>query len=169
MQAGIYLGKHITAGTAKSGEKQTPYLYIEMLVEYVAENGQWSPIEPVKRDLRFWLSEKAWDVSMRDLKTLGFNGDLENPKFAPEVYTGINMECTLEEYNGKQQERWGLPYNRTLERVEMDRAEVRTLQARLSQEFNKRPATAPPAAPVAAPTPPVHTPGDTHAEDSLPF
>lgn len=53
------------------------------------------------------LSEKAFKYSQASLATVGFNGDFAAPAFSnpgPHV-----LDCTNEEYEGKQTERWQFP------------------------------------------------------------
>lgn len=150
LNPGIYLGRMTECGQSESKEKKTPYFWIEFKIEYEAVNGTWQPIEPTSRDVEFYLSENAWDISVANLKSLGWNGNLDAPEFNPEVSTGISLECKHEEYKGKTKERWSLPYAGR-ERKPLDRAEQRALQAKLAKEFKERPAGAPTAPPPAIP------------------
>jgi len=178
LNPGIYLGRMTECGQSESKEKKTPYFWIEFKIEYVAVNRTWEPIDPTSRDINFYLSEGAWDISIANLKSLGWNGNLESPQFSPEVSTGINLECTHEDYKGKMQERWSLPYAGR-DRAPLDRAAQRALQAKLAKEFKDRPAGAPMAPPPAAvpavlstthnAPKPITTPVEGVDEDSIPF
>lgn len=178
LNPGTYLGRMIDCGQSESKEKKTPYFWIEFKIEYEAVNGAWEPIAPTNRDLNFYLSEGAWDISIANLKSLGWNGNLELPQFNPEVSTGINLECTHEDYKGKMQERWALPYAGR-DRAPLDRTAQRALQAKISKEFKERPAGAPTAPPPATsaglPTThnapkPITTPVDGSVpEEEMPF
>jgi len=162
LNPGTYLGRMIDCGQSESKEKKTPFFWIEFKIEYEAVNGAWEPIAPTNRDLNFYLSEGAWDISIANLKSLGWNG---------------NLECTHEDYKGKMQERWALPYAGR-DRAPLDRTAQRALQAKIAKEFKERPAGAPtappPATPAGLPTThnapkPIATSVDGVDEDSIPF
>lgn len=55
-----------------------------------------------------WLSDKAFDRSMRELAKCGFNNDFENPKFSKPGPHRLNLK--FEEYNGKPQKRWAFAW-----------------------------------------------------------
>ena len=148
LKAGTYFGRIVDSGTATSKEKKTPYLWVEFAIDHVWEGDGWVPCEPgLKRDINFWLSDKAWDVSMGQLKRLNFNGNIEKPAF--NMPDGVALECFHEIYNDRPQERWQLSY--TKERVQLDRSDLRALQARIAQEFKQAPAGPPPPAPQGVP------------------
>lgn len=172
LQPGTYLGRMTECGQSESKEKKTPYFWIEFRIEYEAINGQWEPIAPTTRDINFYLSEKSWDISVANLKSIGWNGNLDAPQFNADVSTGISLECTHETYKDKPQERWALPYTGR-ERAPLDRAAQRALQAKLANEFKPRPAGGPVAPPPAASVPTTHNAPKPITEeddgDSIPF
>lgn len=110
----------------------------------------------------FWLSEKAFERSRRELDGLGFNGDFEKPVFNK---TGpFVLKLTHETYKDKPQAQWNMAGNST----PPDPAKL----AAMSQRFKvlaeraggpppmpSKPAT-PPKAPPAPPAKKVSEPRD---------
>jgi hypothetical protein len=94
----------------------------------------------------FWLSEKAFERSQRQLTSLGFNGDFENPQFSA---TGpFVLSLRHEMYKDKLQPQWNLASG-------ADRPDPAKL-AIVSQRFKaaSRTSSGPPPAPRVPTTPP---------------
>ncbi len=65
---------------------------------------QWHiPKLEVTRSVRTYLSENALPISIKKLKSLGFEGDFENPTFAEHK---TKLILSYEDYKGNSMERW---------------------------------------------------------------
>ena len=108
-------------------------------------------------------------MSNRKLAGIGFNGDFENPTFTGD---DIEVELRFEDYNGKPQERWELPWP---ESPPVDKTALMSLSAMFKATAGAAPPPPPPAgtrpppppkAPPAlsAPPPPKNQPQPTTRE-----
>lgn len=95
IEPGEYTGiiKSVTAGT--SGEKDTPCIAVEFLVEEL----------DIYRTVYIYMTEATAKYSVRKLEALGFNGDFENPECAA---VAIKLRMYIEQYEGNEKERWDL-------------------------------------------------------------
>jgi len=95
VEPGEYTGiiKNVVAGT--SGEKETPCVAVEFLVEEL----------DINRTVYIYMTEATAKYSVRKLEALGFNGDFENPECAA---VAIKLRMRFEEYDGEERERWDL-------------------------------------------------------------
>ena len=77
-QQGTYFGKLVKSGVGNAGENETPYLYLTFEISYIWNLGinDWEKITPVKRDVQFWLSDKAMEMTMKRLVEMGWSGSL---------------------------------------------------------------------------------------------
>lgn len=100
----------ITGGKITTAQTGTPQFEISMLVLNKLENNQWVALQPpIERTMYFSLSEKAYEHTVAKLKTLGFNGDVRNPKFSDEVMSeGLYVYGYTDTYEGKQTEKYDL-------------------------------------------------------------
>lgn len=161
-QPGSYFGVLVEAGLdTLNNEKKTPFMYLVFDVTHIAENGEWSALpESFKKDVRFFLSEKAWEYTQRDLEKLGFDGNFDDPKFNAAMYAdGIELMCQHEVgQDNKLREAWSVSGTGggTKERKAPEKTIVRDLSAKWknSQAANKKPSggpAKPPVTPAAAP------------------
>lgn len=77
---------------------------------YIESN--WKVIDPEDpegetfiKTVRTFVSEKAFETSVKKLEMNGFNGDFNSPEFFPEDNV-IILRCTHDTYNDKDVERW---------------------------------------------------------------
>lgn len=153
LQPGAYYGKLIDAGLGEIGQNGTPAMCLTFEVTHQARDGQWDGMEPITRDATFFLTEKSREFSFKDLFALGFNGDMDAPRFAADLYEGAELVMHQEVYNGKNQERWTLAkLKRGVERKPVAVDVKRTLAAlyRTVASASAKPVTPPPPPPRAA-------------------
>jgi hypothetical protein len=165
MQAGDYWGVITGAETSElDNAKRTPLMYVKVLISHVAGvdgNGApaWVPLEQqAERDMRFFLTEKAWPHTEKKLRGLGFNGDFENPQFGDKaIADGVKLVCTHQAGNGADQtlyENWDLAeWGERKERQPASKDTVRKFAAlwRTGSSAAAKPAGGPPA--MSAPPP----------------
>lgn len=149
-EQGIYQNVPITGqGFSESKDKKTPYFFLAI-----------KPGEH-ERQIQWYIpdgKEDAIDRLLSALETLGFDGgsfselDPNSAKFWDFTQITITAECKHEAYNGKQVERWQLPFAGVArEIVPLDSKQVRKLDAlfgaKLKTRFNgkRRAATVAPA------------------------
>ncbi len=156
-----YFGRLIDAGLTVIGEKQTPAMVLTFEITHQAQSGKWDPITEVRRDVAFFLTEKARDTSFSDLMKIGFNGDMEAPKFAQDLTDGTELSVEHETYNGKTSERVRIaklkPAGRERKPPAKDVARLLAAQFKQAAASSARPSTPPPMAPPAMPA---HDPAD---------
>jgi hypothetical protein len=170
-QEGLYNGqcKEIGPNTSSKG---TPFIDITFDIMLVAANGAWDDLDPpLTRHLRIYLSDAAWSQSLDKLKTLGFNGDFQNPKITEEW---VELECKHEEYNGRMGEKWELAnWGGGADRKAPDENTLRVLSARYktSVSANKKPTKKPPAInrATAANNVPASEDGPPPSDEQVPF
>ncbi len=135
MARGNYIGKLVEAGTDVMGQNDTPYFYLSFeITQGQDEFGGMVEVEPFKRDVRFWLSEKAQEGTAKKLATLGFNGDYANPVFNPELYESTNLICSHRPDGDKVYEDWSIEgMNGQRERKPLNADQLRLLNAKFKQ------------------------------------
>jgi hypothetical protein len=150
-----YFAKLIDAGLAEIGEKKTPAMVLTFDVTHHAQAGKWESITEVRRDVAFFLTEKAREIAFSDLRQLGFNGDMEAPKFAADLYEGTELTVEHEPYNGKTSEKVRIaklkPAARERKPVAKDVARLLAAQFKQAAASSARPSTPPPMAPPSNP------------------
>ena len=105
-QAGNYYGRLTSIETVDPGDGKSPYTELVFNVTHRQEGNAWAPLpNTIERSTRHYLSEKAWDYTMRDFETLGFNLDFEKPVFS-KLQGNVALVCAEEVYNGKAAMRW---------------------------------------------------------------
>ena len=169
IQPGNYYGRLAEAGMdTLNNEKQTMFMYLTFSVTNVFINGAWQDIEPVNRDVKLFMSDKARPYTERTLETLGFNGDFENPQFKPELHNGTELVCTHNAPpNGKEYEEWNLSGGQR-ERTAPNKDKLKRLRLRWST--NKTASTVPPNPSAAANIPPTASQADNNNnDDGIPF
>ena len=95
-------------------DKKTPYFALKFNVRARVENDREIPVEPGERTVYLYLSEAALDMSVDVLAFLGY--DKDSLKFLnPDVdgfynFAGkdVDLWCNLEEYQGKEKEKWSV-------------------------------------------------------------
>lgn len=107
-EPGMYWMENPTLGT-NSSDKGTPFLFLQGKITDIAVGGETKPVAlAAERTIREWLSDKAFPYAIERLNSVGFNGDFGSPALTGEHVKGVWVECSLEEYEGKQRERWQL-------------------------------------------------------------
>ena len=72
LDEGLYFGKLVEIGSGQLGnERRTPYVYVAWDVTHRAQDDAWTPIESVRRESRWWTTEKAERYTMDRLRRLG--------------------------------------------------------------------------------------------------
>lgn len=176
-----YFGKLVEACLGEIGQNGTPAMILTFELTHEAQNGAWNAITEVRRDCNIWFSDKAREGSFADLRTLGFNGDFDAPRFSEDLYAGVELLIEHEMYQGKTNERLRIGKLKRGSNAKPVSADVkRTLAAQFKTAAGAaaRPTTPPPppggaqrtvakpagtAAPAAAPVAPAPT------DDSVPF
>ena len=164
LQPGVYWGKLVAATLGTFGQNNSEAMVLTFDLTHVA-NGQnangetnWEAINPASRDIRFFLTEKAWDNSTRDLMAIGCS-DLINPTFKPEIHEGCELLVINEQYQGKTYDKVTIAsLSRGASVGELDANKKRALAQKyaLAVKAQAKPTTPPPG-PKAAPGAPVRT------------
>ncbi len=153
---GIYFAKLRDCGTAES-KKGAPYFFVDMEVTHIANGGDWVELaSPLRRDIQFYLTDNALEISLAQMRQLGFNNDLKRPDVDPAIKAnGFEVECFIEEYEGKARDKWRLP-RKAIDRNKMDAKKLDVLAAKVKQMAGVRTETAPrPTAPPVSRAPQV--------------
>ena len=96
---GTYIGT-ITSAVLGVSKKNNPELVLQIAV-------QSEP--PARRTIRWYFTEACEKYTQDKLKALGFNGDFDQPMFNDAAaVTGVEWNCTHEDYQGEMKERWEL-------------------------------------------------------------
>lgn len=169
-QPGTYYGKFSACGFAQD-EGKAPYVFIELNLTHQAVNGDWQPCNEGKRTVRLFTSEKAWPHTADKLQRLGFNGKFDDGmRFSDDIHAnGMQVVCRHEEYQGKPQEKWDLPYTGGAEHQKAPEQLVRDMEARWKMDTQ---ATAKPAgrpAPPPSPAPAKQDGPSPIKSDKIPF
>lgn len=149
---GSYFGKLIDAGLGEVGDKGTPAMILTFSLTHFAENGKWSEMTEVSREVQFFMTDAAKEYAFNDLRALGFNGDMAAPKFADDVHSGLEIDVWIEQYNNKPQEKLKIArLKKARERKPVNADTMRSLQAQFKQAGQNaaRPSTPPPSLPRA--------------------
>ena len=174
-EPGLYQNVPVVAqGFGESKDKHTPGFFLK--------------IKPGDYEREIWWylpdgKEDAIDRLMSGLETLGFDGssfaelDPASPKFWDFTQTTITAECRHEAYNGKQVERWQLPFSGVAREVApLDPKGIRKLDALFGKKLSERFAGKRGAATRATPAPLPKTVEQelaenppTEAESDIPF
>lgn len=146
--------------------KGNPCFTLTFELLHMANGGAWQdvPLSPTNErphaTVTLWLSDAAWDHSMRKLQKIGFNGDFDTSAFDPKFVTdgGVILELKHEQYEGKLKEVWEFEFDGRIKEAPSDLKAK--LAARWRQSNATPPATTgkpapPPAPPTAAPAAPV--------------
>lgn len=114
-------------GFSESKEKKTPCFAIKIkpTAAYDPTNGDLVQCEAYERTVTLWLTENTVENAIRNVRSLGFDGasfrelDPEVPGHTSLVGVEFDFQCSHEEYEGKQMERWEFPppEARPIERV----------------------------------------------------
>lgn len=112
LEEGLYYGRLVEIGTdCLDTEGKTPFVYVAWQVTHRAIDGDWAPIEAIRRESRWWVTEKAEPYTMDRLETLGFNGDFDAPSFRAEPHPehqGVELLCRHNVREGTAYENWDL-------------------------------------------------------------
>ena len=179
---GSYLAKLVGAVLGQTnGTPPAEQMVLTWSVTHQAVNGQWDSIEPTDRRMYLSFSGGAVPFTKAKLKSLGFNGNFDQPDFAPNVVNdGVEIIASENTYNGKTTLRWDLPGGGG----EVEKAPANVIRARQAawdrdEKPVQRPTPAKPAAPkpaarpAPAPAPQPEEPPQDDAPppsgDSIPF
>jgi hypothetical protein len=71
---------------------------------------KFSVYEGIDKTVFLSLTDSAREAFVDEtLRSLGFNGDFETPKFREDLYTdGVDLWLKYETYEGKEREKWGI-------------------------------------------------------------
>lgn len=152
LQPGFYFGKLIGAVLTEMGEKKTPAMALTFDITSRANGDGWENVDPITRDVVFYLSEKSQEFAFADLKALGFDGNMDAPGFAPDLTeTGTELEVVIEPYNGKDYERVKITKLKRGSAHSPASADVRrSLAAKFRTAHGGRPSTPPPSRPASS-------------------
>lgn len=148
---GAYVGEIINQGLGES-KTGTPYFFLKVKVLGTPDDNSYVPAaQQYERTVYFYLSEKAMEGTVENLKTLGFDGkslsqlDLDHAQAISFVGNQIDLYCNHGEYNGEWREKWNL--SRILEVQKIEPKKLRQLDALFGKSLKTAPAnTAPTAA-----------------------
>lgn len=155
-QPGTYWMADPVMGTGES-KNNSPYVYIEGEITHQSVNGEHAPVEPQKRTVFLYLSEKAFQYTADKLDALGWNGDFASPRLTGENEAGIWVECRHEMYEGKTKERFELPGGGIEHKVPSNDI-LRKINAMYKQRKGSAPRPAPKKPPSAPAIPEVVDP-----------
>lgn len=111
LSEGSYYGRLTEAGTASlNNDAQTPFVWLRFALTHHARAGNWSPMaQTISREVRMFLSEKAWPYTVEKLEKLAFDGNFAQPLFDGELNTqGCELLCEHESRDGKLFEEWSI-------------------------------------------------------------
>ncbi len=162
---GRYLGRITDQALGRSKIKGTPEIAIQFEVR-----GGIDPADPEgellsapigRRTVYLYITDGTYEYVLRDLATLGFDGDSFN-KLDPQVLgycdlTGkeVEFECRSEIYEGEEREKWSVARDTTLRSIPLDAKDVRELDALYGKELKKQAKKAPKETSPAQATEPV--------------
>lgn len=157
LKPGSYYGKLAQAQLAEIGQNATPAMVLTFNLTHIAEGNDWTAIDPVMRDVQFWLTDKAKDYAFADFRALGFNGDMELPKFDQSLYDGTELTVINEQYQGKTQDKVSiakLKQQREHKPLAADAKRTLAAQFKAAAGMAAKPSTPPPPrVPAADPQP----------------
>lgn len=135
---GTYLGLLTECGSdSLNNDNKTPFFYLAFgIEERLNEAGQTEKLDqPIVRDVRFWLTDKAFDGTCKKLQSLGFNGDFANPTMNPAMMIEpVKLDCRHVENGGKTYEEWSIMgMNGDRERKPVTSDAVRRFNAKYKQ------------------------------------
>lgn len=168
--SGTYFGRLKSGAMTVSSKKKTPQTSLVFAITHVANGAAWEPVKEAERTVNLSWSEGAIDYTEAKLKSLGFDGNFEAMGFDEAAsLTGVELKCEIEQYEGKDQERWDLAsWGGGSEAAPADvvraiAAKWKARQAKSGGPPAKAPATPPsastaPPAPKTTPPPPAAKP-----------
>lgn len=163
---GSYFGKLADAGLEAIGQNGTPAFTMSFTITHVADNGAWTPIAEVTRNIQLFMTDKARDYALSDLRRLGFNGNFDAPMFATDVHEGLELSLWHEPYGDKIQEKLKIARLKVAhERKPVAADTKRTLEALFKGSAPK----AAPAAPMVPPKAPSLPSGGGASDQDPPF
>ena len=103
MPEGQYVGKLVKAGSGVN-RNGTPLIWLTFVLTHCAREGQWAEMDgTTERDVSVFISDEAFDWAIDKLKHIGFNGDIMNPEFDPDLTEkGAKMICVHERVTDKK-------------------------------------------------------------------
>jgi hypothetical protein len=154
LQPNLYFGKLVDAHLGAIGQAETPAMVLIFDLTHAATASEWAALsQPVRREVKLWLSQNAKEKTFADLRAIGFNGDWDAPKFAADLYEGAELDVTNEVYQGKTQDVVRL---RKLAPAANNKPVAADLKRTLAAQFKTssgaaaKPSTPPPSRPAAA-------------------
>lgn len=155
-KTGLHTGECIGQfmGQSESGKK-TPYFALKFNILARVENEQEYPVDPGERTVYLYLSEAALDMSVDVLSHLGY--DKDSLKFLDPSQQGFfnfagktcDLWCKIEEYQGKEKEKWSVSMPRGPV-APPDEKELRRLDSLFGKAIRARRG---PGVPAASPPP----------------
>jgi hypothetical protein len=136
----------VTFGLSNTGTEQ---IVIPIRITHDSDGQELTA--PATRYVYLYCSEKALPHTIEKLERLDFNGNFESPELSA---TETQVRCTIEEYNGKDQEKWDIAKGGAIVKP-ADRSIAKRLTAKYRAITGK-------SAPTA-PRPPIQAPPTTTA------
>lgn len=172
-QEGLYVLRVTGQGFGESDQKKTPFFFLQCLPEeQVFEDGN-QPCDQYPAEVVFWITEKTFDRTMRELESLGFTGkklsnlDPDTPGYFDLTGVTFTAQCTHKSGTGdnahKVYDSWGFPYQGKVR--ESTPAVSKKLDSMFSKELKARAPKQPEKAPVPTSAEPIGSPPD----DDVPF
>lgn len=142
---GAYVGEIINQGLGES-KTGTPYFFLKVKVLGTPDDNSYVPAaQQYERTVYFYLSEKAMEGTVENLKSLGFDGkslaqlDTDHPQAISFIGNQQDLYCNHEEYNGEWREKWNL--SRILEVQKIEPKKLRQLDALFGKSLKTAPAS----------------------------
>lgn len=120
---GKYLGVPVDLAVDTIGSNNTQYIGLVCEVTHELNGTTKTALDnPTHREIRLWLTGKAWEYTAAKLESIEFNGDFTAPNVSEDVKrAGIVLTCRHEDYETadgetKTNEKWDLPLGSKKER-----------------------------------------------------
>ena len=177
---GKYVCKITSQGFSESKENKTPFFFLAFApqgrINPDDPDGSLHPCDDYERDVKFWLTEKAIETTIRRLQSLGWEGqsfqELEPNGKTSFVGRHITLQCEHEDYNDKIYDKWEWPYEggNSIESIEGMGRKFDALFGRQLKKSPKKQAPVEKVADAVASEVPQTVPSDSsETGDDIPF
>lgn len=149
---GVYIGRVVRQELGTSSKKGTPQFSVTFEIVDALDPGG-NPIgvtQTYERSVFLYLTEKAMEIALDALKTLGFNKaslkflDPNNVGFCDFTGKEVELYCKHEEYEGDERERWSINSPREAKVSKpVDSADLRKLDALFGKALKSQAAPEP--------------------------
>ena len=94
-EAGDYLAIIDKAEMTESSKKKSPQWTIHWTIMQKAVNGAWQVVQPYNRFSNWSIAGDAAQYTIKKMKAVGFNGDMETPAFSEDAtVNGVVIRCS---------------------------------------------------------------------------